>query len=85
MFLFCCTLYILVRFHLLLDHIKLALLLFLFLKISTVAFVVGDECQIIKLVVIKRTIFFFNCLLNCHFHRCAVIFSHSVMMPKYRE
>ena len=56
------------------------------MKISTVAFVVGDECQIIKLVVIKGTIFFFfNCLLNCHFHRCAVIFSHSVMMPKYRE
>ena len=59
MFLFCCTLYILARFHLLLDHMKLALSLFLFLKISTVAFVVGDECQIIKLVVIKRTIFFF--------------------------
>ena len=51
--------YILVRFHLLLDHIKLALFLFLFLKISTVAFVVGDECQIMKLVVMKRTIFFF--------------------------
>ena len=59
MFLFCCTLYILVRFHLLLDRIKFALFLFLFLKISTVAFVVADECQIIKLVVIKRTIFFF--------------------------
>ena len=57
MFLFCCTLYILVRFHLLLDRIKFALFLFLFLKISTVAFVVADECQIIKLVVIKRTIF----------------------------
>ena len=53
MFLFCCMFYILVRFHLLLDHIKLALFLFLFLKISTVAFVVWDECQIIKLVVIK--------------------------------
>ena len=61
MFLFCCTLYILVRFHSLLDHIKLALfyLFFFFLKMSTVAFVVGDECQIIKLVVIKGTIFFF--------------------------
>ena len=59
MFLFCCTLYILVCFHMSLDHIKLALFLFLFLKILTVAFVVGDECQIIKLVVIKGTIFFF--------------------------
>ena len=86
MFLFCCTLYILVRFHLLLDHIKLALFLFLFLKTSTVAFVAGDECQIIKLVVIKGAIFFFfYCLLHCHFHRCAVICSLSVMMPKYRE
>ena len=59
MFLFCCTLYILVRLHSLLDHIKLALFWFFFLKISTVAFVVGDECQIIKLVVIKGTIFLF--------------------------
>ena len=84
MFLFCCTLYILVRFHLLLDHIKLALFLFLFLKISTVALVVWDECQIIKLVVIKGA-FFFYCLLHCHFHCCAVIFSHSVLMPKYGE
>ena len=87
MFLFCCTLYILVRLHLLLDHIKLALFLFLFLNVSTVTFVVGNECHIIKLVVIKGVIylFFFNCLLHCHFHRYAAIFSHSVMMPRYRE
>ena len=61
MFLFCYTLYFQFRlacFHLLLDYIKLALFLFLFLEISTVAFVVGDECQITTLVVIKGATFY---------------------------
>ena len=61
MFLFCSTLYIqfrLARFHLLLDYIKLSLFLFLFLEISTVAFVVGDECQMTTLLVIKGATFY---------------------------
>ena len=48
----------LARFHLLLDYVKLALFLFLFLETSTVAFVVGDKCQITTLVVIKGATFY---------------------------
>ena len=53
-----CTLFRLARVHLLLDYVKLALFLFLFLEISTVAFVVGDECQITTLIVIKGATFY---------------------------
>ena len=53
----CTVKFRLVRFHLFLDYIKLALFLFRFLTISAVAFVVGHECQIITLVVIKGAIF----------------------------
>ena len=81
--LLCCTFYIqfrLVRFHLLLDYIKLALFLFLFLT---------DFCSWLVMNVrllrwlLSRGLIFMSPP-TCHFHHCAVIFSHSMLKVLYR-
>ena len=49
-----------------------------------VSFLTDFHGYVITLVVIKGASFL-CCHLHCHFHRCAVIFSHSMMMLKYRN
>ena len=84
-FLLCCTLYIqfrLVRFCLLLDYIKLALFLFLFIT-DFHGYVHGWTWTSHYYAECHQGGYFLCRHLHCHFHHCVVIFSHSMMMLKY--
>ena len=77
-FLLCCTLSIqfrLVRFLMLLDYIKLALFLFLFIT-DFQGYVRGWRWTLHYYAGCHQGGYFLCRHLHCHFHHCVVIFSH---------